>query len=105
MSDLQHDIFSESFCSKLGLTKTTDKSFYKESHATHGGFDICNFLVFQNQFLSIKVSKKRDGNSKQILSLYHIKDEQDVINVISRLSHLINLFPEIVFVPTLDVVV
>lgn len=99
------NIFSSEFCNKLGLTKATEKSFHKESHATHGGFDCCDFLVTQNHFLTIKVSKKRDGNSKQILSMYHVKDEQDVVNVISRLSYLLNLFPEIVQVPTLDVIV
>lgn len=93
---MKNDIFSPELCSKLGFTKISGSSYYKESEPTYGGFDCCDFLVIQNTFLSIRVSKKRDGNSKQILSMYHIKSEQDVIYVISRLGHLINLFPEIV---------
>lgn len=98
------NIFSPELCSKLRLTIWGSCSYYKESENIYGGFDCCHFLVITNTFLSIRVSKKRDGsNSKSILSLYYIKNEQDVLDVISRLGHLLNLFPEIVQVPVLEI--
>ena len=86
----------------LGLTKVSNNCFYKESDNTLE-YNYCFLLLFQDKFISIIVGRKNRDAERRILSMYHIKTSNDVIEVISRLSYLKYLFPQIVSVPEIKI--
>lgn len=101
---MSQETISDHLAKRLGLTKTTDKSFYKEVDWPYM-YNWCEILVINSNFISITVGKKDTDTRKSILSMCYLKDETEFIFIVSRLCFLGKLFPEIVSVPQSDIVI
>lgn len=88
---------------ELGLEEIQSDSFYKEVDCAIG-FNYCYFSFVNDYFLSIRAGKKDQDYERTILSLLYVKNEVELINIISRSANLLNIFPQIVSIPYFDTV-
>ena len=101
---MSQERISDQFAKRMGLIKKTDNSFYKDVEWPYM-YNWCEFLLPRPNFISITVGKKDTDIRKHILSMFYFKDEEELIFILSRLSFLEKLFPEIVCIPQSDIVI
>lgn len=101
---IKQSLISSELQSRLGLSPITERSFYKQIDYRFG-FNYCTILVTGSNYLSISVGKVDKDYERQILKLLYIPNEQFLIDILSKLVLLRNIFPEIVLVPQSDIIV
>lgn len=89
---------------EIGAVQESENSFYKEAE-TPISFNYAYFHFFGGNFLSIRVGKKDHDYERMLLKGFYIENGQALLNVLSKLVYLSNIFPEIVSVPQLNVVI
>ena len=88
---------------EIGFEKIGEDSFYKEVDIPCG-YNFCYLNMIQDNFLCIRVGKNDKEIVKTIVSLLYIKNGNELIDIVSRLSHLRGIFPQIVSVPEINVI-
>ena len=92
------------YFAKLGFVPYGLNCFYKEVES-EDYYNCATCLIWGGHFLSIKAGKVNEDRDRDILSGYYIESEKDIEAVLQRLFYLGRVIPEVVLVPSFDVVV
>lgn len=95
--------FEDICVSVLEMEKLGDNLFYKEVDPP-SIYNYARLCIIQDHFLSIQAGRSDGDRERSIISGFYIKDGSEILEVISKLLYLSKIFPQIVRIPSVDII-